>query len=263
MNTKTIHREHASSSKIFDDRTLVQDYRTLVPLLQLGMNVLDVGCGTGSITKDIAARVAPGKVVGIDNTSGFIDTGNKQYGHIPNLALQHVDLFQYQPETPFDLVVSARTLQWLSHVPQAVNRMVSMLRPGGTLSVLDYNHTKVEWTPAPPESMTKFYQAFLAWREAAGMNNKIGDELIPVFKAANLRDVETFPANEHHTRGEFNFKFRLAIWTKVAGLRQIAEEGFISESERLQAIEDYSAWIENEAQTMTLKLRETRGKVLA
>lgn len=260
MNNKTIHRENSTSSQIFDDRTLAHDYRTLVPVLRSGMHVLDVGCGTASITKDIARVVSPGLVVGIDNTSGFIEAGQAQHGHFSNLQLRHVDLFQYKPERPFDLIVSARTLQWLSHVPEAVTHMVSLLRIGGTLSVLDYNHTEVEWNPEPPASMKKFYGAFLRWREESGMNNRVGDELAPIFRDAGLKSIEVFPADEHHVRGDANFRFRLAIWNKVAGLRQIADEGYIAENDRLLAVEEYSRWIENEAQSMTLKLRETRGK---
>lgn len=259
LNNKTVHRENSTSSKIFDDRTLAHDYRTLVPVLRSGMRVLDVGCGTASITKDIAGVVSPGLVVGIDNTSGFIETGQAQHGDISNLQLLYIDLFQYKPETPFDLIVSARTLQWLSHVPEAVAHMVSMLRTGGTLSVLDYNHTEVEWNPEPPASMKKFYSAFLRWREESGMNNRVGDELAPIFRDAGLESIEVLPADEHHVRGDVNFHFRLAIWNKVAGLRQIVDEGYIAENDRLLAVEEYSRWIENEAQSMTLKLRETRG----
>jgi hypothetical protein len=51
--------------------------------------------------------------------------------------------------------------------------MYSLLKPGGTVSILDYNHEALEWQPQPPVSMQRFYATFLRWRGDAGMNNHI------------------------------------------------------------------------------------------
>lgn len=60
---KHIERD-GEASKIFDNRSLKVDYRTLEPILKEGMTVFDVGCGTGSISKDIANIVGDsGKVI--------------------------------------------------------------------------------------------------------------------------------------------------------------------------------------------------------
>ena len=260
MENKAIDRDNGSN-KIFDDRSLAVDYRTLQPLLVPGIRVLDVGCGTGAITKDIAKVIGEkGHITGIDNTEKFIAGGKEMYGHAKNMELIAIDLFQFEPQEKFDLIVSARTTQWLSDVPKALLKMKSMLKQGGMLSILDYNHTKVQWTPEPPKIMTKFYAAFLKWRETSGMNNRIGDELPDLFEQAGFANVQTFNSNEHYSRGEENFVFRASIWSKVAAIKQIADEGFITEPERLQAIEEYDRWVANDAQSMTLKLNETRGE---
>jgi ubiquinone/menaquinone biosynthesis C-methylase UbiE len=260
MVNKVINRENTSATKIFDDRTLAVDYRTLPPILKPGMKILDVGCGTGSITRDIAAIVGPsGKVIGIDNTEKFITAGKENFADVKNMELIATDLFQFEPKEQFDLIVSARTMQWLSNVPVALIKMKSMLKPGGILSVLDYNHKKIEWTPQPPAIMKKFYAAFLAWREHAGINNQVADDLPQLFNDAGLKNIETLNADEHYRRGEENFEFRVGIWSKVGLMAQISEEGFISEAERLQSIEEYDAWVASEAQSMLLRLNEVRG----
>jgi ubiquinone/menaquinone biosynthesis C-methylase UbiE len=256
MENKVINRDN-SSNKIFDDRTLATDYRTLQSFLRPDMKVLDVGCGTGSITKDIAKHVS--FVTGIDNTEKFIVSGKESYGDADNMELIATDLFQFEPKEKFDLIVSARTMQWLNDVPKALLKLKSMLKEGGTLSILDYNHTKVEWTPAPPDLMKKFYSAFLKWRSEAGMNNQVGDDLPGLFEKAGFKNIHKFNSDEHYIRGEENFVFRAAIWSKVAAIRQIADEGYISEPERLQVIEEYNEWVNTTAQSMTLHLNETRG----
>jgi SAM-dependent methyltransferase len=259
---KPIHRERSSATRIFDNRTLETDYATLVPFLQKGLRVLDVGCGTGAISRGIAERIgATGSVVGIDNTEAFINSGKETYRHVPNLDLRHIDLFKFEPEEKFDLVIAARVLQWLSQPKEALKKFMSFLKPGGAISVLDYNHEALQWTPEPPESMKVFYQAFLSWRADAGLNNRIAEDLPACFADTGLHSIETFGAEEGYKRGDGNFIERAGIWSKVAELKQIVDEGYLSEEARLKAIEEYNEWVENDAQCMIMKLKEVRGRI--
>ena len=259
---KTIHRGSETSTKIFDNRTLQTDYATLVPLLKKGMRVLDVGCGTGAISKGIAEKVGlHGNVLGIDNTEAFIKSGQQSYRDVPNLQLMHADLFEFQTEEKFDLVVAARVLQWLSNPKDAVRKLASLLKPGGQLSILDYNHGALFFQPPPPKSMMTFYEAFLKWRADAGMDNAIADHLRDYFIGAGLQAVEVLNADEVYKKGDPNFHQRMGIWSKVAELKQIVEEGYLQEDERLSAIDNYNRWIEDGAQYMIMKLNEVRGKI--
>jgi ubiquinone/menaquinone biosynthesis C-methylase UbiE len=259
---KEIQRDETSSSKIFDERTVEVDYRTILPLLRAGLNVLDVGCGTGSISNGIAKYISPnGHITGIDNTAHFIEKGKETYQATENLTLRHVDLFDFDTSEKFDLIVSARTLQWLSNPEAAIERMKQLLKPGGVLSILDYSHSDLEWNPHPPASMKKFYDAFLRWRADAGMNNSIADELEGMFVRAGFMAVEVFDANEVYVQGAENFISRLGIWSKVAGLKQIVEEGYFQESERISVIEEYDQWVVSDAKKMIMKLKEVRGRI--
>jgi ubiquinone/menaquinone biosynthesis C-methylase UbiE len=259
---KHIERDGKATAKHFDTRNLQNDYATLPPLLRQGMRVLDVGCGTGAISKGIAQLVGEsGHVTGIDNTEAFISSGQETYKSVPNLKLIHADLFSFEPEEKFDLIVSARVLQWLSNPKDALQKLKSLLKPGGQISILDYNHEALEWKPEPPKSMRKFYDTFLKWRADAGMNNHIAEDMASYFKETGLHSIEVLKADEVYTKGEANFKDKVAIWSKVAGSRQMVEEGYITDEERLLAIEEYNAWIDTDAELMVMKLTETRGRI--
>lgn len=257
---KEIKREGKGTAKLFDERSLSADYATLPPLLQKGWEVLDIGCGTGAISKDIANVVGPtGHVTGIDTTAYFIESGKETYADVTNLELIHADLFGFQTQKQFDLIVSARTLQWLSNPQQAIATLKSMLKPGGILSVLDYNHEALEWQPQPPASMLKFYANFLRWRGDAGMNNHIAEVLPGYFQEEGLSSIEIFEANEVYKKGDANFEHKIGIWSSVAQMTQMVDEGYISNEDRLQAIAEYDEWIKSDAQLMVMHLKEVRG----
>jgi len=259
---KTIQRDSESSTKIFDDRSLQTDYSTLIPVLGRGLRVLDVGCGTGAISKDIAEQVGEdGYVVGIDNTEAFINSGRETYRSVRNLELIHADLFEFQPVEKFDLVVSARVLQWLSHPREALKKLSTFLKPGGQISILDYNHEGLTWQPEPPLSMQLFYKAFLKWRSDAGMDNRIAEHLEGIFADLGFHSIEVLNADEVYRKGEMKFRQRVGIWSKVAGLKQVVEEGYLEEHVRVKAIEEYNQWVEDGAECMIMRLREVRGRI--
>ncbi|MDB5063200.1 MAG: methyltransferase [Mucilaginibacter sp.] len=260
MSQKDIKREGQGTAKLFDERSLAADYTTLSPLLQKGWSVLDVGCGTGAISKDIALKVGEtGHVTGIDNTAYFIQSGKETYADVKNLELIHADMFVYNPMKKFDLIVAARVLQWLNNPQEAIKRLKSMLKPGGILSILDYNHEALEWQPQPPASMHQFYATFLRWRADAHMNNHIAEDLPEYFKQAGLCNLEVLEANEVYKKGEDNFLSKVGIWAKVAQSTQMVEEGYLNDNDRLKAIAEYNEWIQSDAQLMIMKLKEVRG----
>mgnify|MGYP000486484833 CR=1 FL=1 len=262
MKTEKHVERGQEAQKIFNNRSLKSDYRTLSNLLKEGMTVLDVGCGTGAISKDIAKIVGKkGKVVGIDNTEKFIKSGLEVYGNIANLELIHSDIFDYKPNYKFDLVVSARTLQWLSNPKEALLRMKSFLKLNGKISVLDYNHNLLEWNPSPPESMQLFYKTFLKWRNDAGMNNQIAEELPRIFKEIGLKSISITNSDEFYDRECPNFFNKVGIWSKVASSKQMVVEEYLNDDLRLKAIKEYNTWIKDNAISMTMRLNEVRGKI--
>lgn len=255
---------HKSSAYILNNRTLEKDFSTLIPTLKEGLRVLDVGCGTGAISKGIAEKVGKaGQVIGIDRNQELIEEGKTFYGFQNNLELITTELFEYEPIEKFDVIVAARVLQWLDNPQAALIKMKTWLKPNGQISILDYNHEALAWTPAPPKSMQVFYQAFLDWRSNLGLNNAISEDLPNYFEEANLQQIEVITANEiyNKSKGEEIFLHKAGIWIDVAksiGVKMVTE-GFVTEELRLKAMKEHQFWIETEAKQMIMKLKEVRG----
>src|SRR5262249_44872192 len=147
--------------------------RHLAALLRPGMRVLDVGCGTGAITSGIARVVGPtGFALGIDRDPALLRLAVEQHASVPALGFEERDVLELTVETPFDIVTAARVLQWIEHPADAVDRMAAATRPGGLVVVLEYCHAELVWQPEPPAAVRRFYDGFLAWRDANGWDNR-------------------------------------------------------------------------------------------
>ncbi|HUN77919.1 MAG TPA: methyltransferase domain-containing protein [Solirubrobacteraceae bacterium] len=269
-------RMPAGTERFLDTRSLGGGaQRRLAELLRPGMSVLDVGCGTGAITEGIAEAVGPeGRVLGIDVSRELIDRARERRGRHPNLSFALADVTSLGragvtslggEERGFDMVTSARMLQWLADPLGALAAMVGAARPGGMVVALDYNHRRASWEPELPESAAEFYEAFLAWREQAGMDNEMADRLPEMFAELSLEDVRCTPHPEVTRRGEEDFAVRIALWGQVMATRghQVVADGFLDEARRAAAQAEFEEWAAGEARSQTLCLATTEGVVPA
>lgn len=246
-----------AANPILDRRTVENSNRNLIKYLKPGLSVLDVGCGSGAITRGIAKFVgSQGRVLGVDPSENLIAQARQHSDALPQLAFQQGDIYHFETNESFDLVTCARVLQWLAKPEEALARMAKLVKPGGYLAVLDYNHEKIEWTPEPPAAMTKFYGAFLKWRQEAGFDNAIADHLKALFEQLGFIAVTTEPQFEISVKNEPSFAVASRIWSEVAELRgpQLVKDGYIPEEDRLAAIEAYDQWIATTGESMRLYL---------
>ncbi len=91
-----------------------------------GERILDVGCGTGHLTKSIADAGAA--VVGIDSSAEMIAKAKESY---PDIAFQVADARDFAFPEPFDAIFSNAALHWVLEPERAVICMAKALRPGG------------------------------------------------------------------------------------------------------------------------------------
>ena len=125
----------------------------LVPHLRRGARLLDVGCGPGSITLDIAKVVAPGEVVGVDTAAVQIERARSlatEMG-VPNVRFEQGDAYALPfPDGSFDLVNANALLQHLSDPVRALREFRRVLRPGGRAAVSDPDWSTWIIEPATP-----------------------------------------------------------------------------------------------------------------
>ncbi|QJW89985.1 class I SAM-dependent methyltransferase [Spirosoma taeanense] len=242
---------------VLERRTVENGNRNLLKYLRPGLSVLDVGCGTGAITRSMARLVGPtGHVLGIDPNADLIAQARQQATDLPGLAFQQADIYAFDTTEQFDLVTCARTLQWLARPREALLRMKQLVKPGGYLAVLDFNHEKIRWTPEPPSAMQTFYRAFLQWRQDAGFDNAIADHLQELMTGIGLEAIRVDDQSEVAQRSDPDFNVTSRLWAEVAELRgpQLVKAGYLTEDERLRAIADYDEWIASAGESMTVYL---------
>jgi trans-aconitate 2-methyltransferase len=113
--------------------------RELISQLRLRGNehILDVGCGDGKVTAELARAVPKGSVTGIDASPEMIRFARKTFppAKHPNLEFQVMDARKIRRARRFDIVFSSSVLHWVDDHPAFLRGAAACLRPGGRLVV--------------------------------------------------------------------------------------------------------------------------------
>jgi SAM-dependent methyltransferase len=102
--------------------------------LRPGLDVMEIGCGTGQITGWLVETVKPGKVMAVDFSSAMLEQA-KSRGVMAEFAL--VDICREKPvATQFDIVLCFHSFPHFRDPAAALRQIVRCLKPGGQLLVL-------------------------------------------------------------------------------------------------------------------------------
>ena len=96
--------------------------------------VIDLGCGPGSLTAELADRWPAARVVGVDSSEAMLAEA-KQLAVRDRLEFVLADLRTFEPDAPVDVLVTNATLQWVPGHLGFLARFASFLAPGGVLAL--------------------------------------------------------------------------------------------------------------------------------
>ena len=131
-------------------RTATNSAAYLLPRLAPGLALLDVGCGPGTLTVDLARAVAPGPVVGVDAAAGVVDEARRLAlgSGVDGVTFEVADLFALPfADDSFDVVHAHQVLQHLADPVAALVEMRRVCRPGGLVAARDSIYPAFTFAP--------------------------------------------------------------------------------------------------------------------
>jgi ubiquinone/menaquinone biosynthesis C-methylase UbiE len=185
------HGHEPSALASHATRTAANSAAYLLPYLHGGQSILDVGCGPGTITLDLAELVAPGQVVGVENTEVPLATAHENAGSRGDsrtrFELADAMALAY-PDASFDIVHAHQVLQHLADPVAALREMRRVCRPGGWIAVRDADYAAMAWYPDSPD-LEQWRTTYRQVAQRNGAHPDAGRRLRSWARQAGLTDV--------------------------------------------------------------------------
>jgi SAM-dependent methyltransferase len=187
-----LHGHHDSVLRSHRWRTAENSAGYLLARLPADAHVLDVGCGPGTITVDLAARVPEGRVTGIDAAEDVLVMARQEASRRGqrNVIFKAGDAYHLAFEDgAFDVVHAHQVLQHLSDPVGALAEMRRVCRPGGLIAARDGDYGGMFWFPEDPE-LTQWQALYRDVARALGGEPDAGRRLLSWARAAGLAEIE-------------------------------------------------------------------------
>ncbi|MED5618985.1 class I SAM-dependent methyltransferase [Ideonella sp. BN130291] len=174
---------------------------TLVELLHgdtqypAGSRVLEAGCGVGAQTVTLAQRSPGAHFTSVDISAASVAEARRrlQAAGLHNVAVQQGDIFHLPFEAAsFDHVFVCFVLEHLAQPARALALLKRLLKPGGTLTVIEGDHGSTCFHPASAAAQAAV-QCQVTLQQRAGGNALIGRQLYPLLVQAGFDSVRVLP----------------------------------------------------------------------
>jgi SAM-dependent methyltransferase len=185
------HGHHESVLRSHRRRTAQDSAGYLLPYLEAGMSVLDVGCGPGTITVDLAARVAPGQVTAVELTDDVLDLARaeareRNQSNV-SFATSNVHALDFSDDT-FDVAHAHQVLQHVADPVQALCELRRVCVPDGIVAVRDADYAGIIWFPRPP-ALDRWLDLYDRAARANGGEPDAGRRLLSWAQEAGFDDI--------------------------------------------------------------------------
>src|SRR4030081_370928 len=174
---------------------------TLVKLLHSdtayppGSTVLEVGCGVGAQTVTLAQRSPDARFTSIDISPVSLAEAKRRVERagLTNVEFRQADIFALPfPNESFDHVFVCFVLEHLARPVEALETLNGLIRPGGTMTVIEGDHGSTYFHP-DSNAAHMAIQCQVELQRLAGGNASIGRQLYPLMVQAGLEAVHVSP----------------------------------------------------------------------
>ncbi|KAM0749401.1 putative ubiE/COQ5 methyltransferase [Meredithblackwellia eburnea MCA 4105] len=248
-------------------RTAQNSAGFLLPHLEPHFHILDVGCGPGTISVDLAKLVPQGKVTGLEYAAEVLVTASKNAEEkgVKNIEWVTGDVHKLTyPDNTFDVVYAHQVLQHVTDPVQALREMYRVVKPGGIVAVRDSDFAAFLWYPSPLPGMDNWLQLYLKVAKNNG-----GEPLAGRHLHAWARQVGFSPDKMKRTAGTWCYSTpeEVAWWSDLWAERTLKSSfrdtalkaGLATEEELKEVSESWRDWGKREDAWFTV----VHGEVLA
>ncbi|MEV2194046.1 class I SAM-dependent methyltransferase [Streptomyces phaeochromogenes] len=240
------HGHHESVLRSHTWRTAVNSAAYLLPSLKPHMKILDIGCGPGTITADLAELVPDGHVTAVDHAPGILDqaraTAAERGLENVEFAVADVHALEY-PDDTFCVVHAHQVLQHVGDPVQALREMYRVTKPGGFVAVRDSDYAAMTWYPLS-QGMDDWLDLYRRVARANGGEPDAGRRLKSWALTAGFTDITSSSSTWCYATAEERAWWS-GLWadrTVASAYADRATEGGHATAEQLNAVSE--AWRE-------------------
>ena len=169
-----------------------QRIQTLEALaLRAGEHILDAGCGTGLLVRDMSSTIGSrGRITGVDFSNDMLEVAKKRCSELTNIELQQGSVTQLDfADNSFDAASCIQTLLYVDQVETALSELHRVLKPGGRVAIIETDWRGVVLNSFD-EVMTR--KILDAW-DAAVSSPNLPVKLTPLLKKLNFSAIKITP----------------------------------------------------------------------
>lgn len=196
MSKMYVHGYHPRENERLHDQA-----GTLIDLLHSdtaypsGSMVLDAGCGVGAQTVTLAQRSPSARFTSVDISADSIAEAKRRvnWAGLTNVEFRQADLFSlpFDAES-FDHIFLCFVLEHLSQPIEILTILNALLRPGGTITVIEGDHGSAYFSPDSAQA-DAVIRCLVTLQHEAGGNALIGRQLYPLMVEAGLDAIHVSP----------------------------------------------------------------------
>ncbi|OKL62694.1 hypothetical protein UA08_01154 [Talaromyces atroroseus] len=232
------HGHHASVLRSHTWRTAQNSAAYLLPYLKPDMKLLDIGCGPGTITVDLASYIPQGHITGLENGEGVLTQARalaeeKGVANI-DFVLGDANELAYDDEA-FDVVLCHQVLQHVRDPVRILQEMKRVAKVGGIVAVRESDYGAFVWYPNS-EGMGNWRDLYHKVTRHNGGEPDAGRMLHAWAKQAGLTDIKCSSSTWCYSRKE-----EIAWWSGLWAERTVASSfGTTAIDAKLATSEDLS-----------------------